>query len=152
VPYATPDAAALLQLIGERFQAKLAEAGLPNYHYVISSVLRTGDNQRNLRQINPNATSGVSSHEFGTTLDLVYHKYRYATRPEDMLPPTPYPFLDERLEPLRVQAFNALGMRYWQELQGILGRVLIELQREGKVIVILERGQPVFHITVASDF
>lgn len=152
VPYVTPDAAALLQLIGERLHDKLAEHDLPRYRYVISSGLRTGDNQRALRQINPNATSGVSSHEFGTTLDIVYHKYRYGSLPEDRLPDTPYPFLNDRLETLRVQAYDALGMRYWQELQGILGRVLIELQAEGKVLVILERGQPVFHITVADDF
>jgi len=152
VPYLTPDAAALLRLLGERLHEKLAEHDLPQYRYVISSGLRTGDNQRALRRINPNATSGVSSHEFGTTLDIVYHKYRYGALPEDRLPDTPYPFLNDRLEMLRVQAYDALGMRYWQELQGLLGRVLIELQEEGKVLVILERGQPVFHITVADDF
>lgn len=150
MPYVTPDAAALLREMGERFHAELQERGLPLYRYVISSVLRTAENQRDLRRINPNATYGVSTHEFGTTLDVVYHKYRYWLRPDDALPPTPFPFLNDRVEVLRSRMYDALGMRYWQELQGILGRVLIDLQDEGKVKVTLERQQPVFHFTVAE--
>ncbi|MDX1547364.1 MAG: DUF5715 family protein [Rhodothermales bacterium] len=150
VAYVTPETAALLRALGERFQAKLRAAGLPRYRYVISSVLRTAENQRALRRINPNATGGVSSHEFGTTLDVVYHTYVYRPAPEDRLPPTAYPFLDDRLERLRHRAYDALGMRYWQELQGLLGRTLIELQDEGAALVLLEREQPVFHITTAG--
>lgn len=149
VPYITPDAARLLDEIGSRFQAALQEAGLPRYRYVISSVLRTQENQQALRRINPNATSGPSTHEYGTTLDVVYHTYEYVPQPSDMLKPSGIAFLDERLEPVRVRAYDALGMRYWQELQGMLGRVLIELQEEGAVLVTLEREQPVFHFTVA---
>ncbi len=150
VAYVTPDAARLLRLLGERFQAALRAQRLPRYRYVVSSVLRSGGNQRALRQINPNATAGTSSHEFGTTVDVVFHTYVYLPQAEDRLPPTAYPFLDERLETLRVRAYDALGMRYWQELQGVLGRVLIALQDEGKVLVTLEREQPVFHFTVAE--
>ena len=113
-------------------------------------MLRTAENQQDLRKINPNAARGVSTHEFGTTVDIVYHKYSYLSRPEEALPGTYYAFLDERLEPIRVLTYEGLGMRYWQELQGILGRVLIELQEEGLVKVTLEREQPVFHITVAQ--
>ena len=148
VPYVTPEMARLLREIGQRVQARLEEAGLPAYRYVISSGLRTADNQQALRAINPNAARGVSSHEFGTTLDIVYHKYDYRHRPGDRLPPTEYPALTARLEKQRRRAYDALGMRYWQELQGILGRVLIELQEEGGVLARLERQQPVFHITV----
>ena len=148
--YVTPDLARLLEAIGERFHARLRAHGLPLYRYCISSVLRTAENQRALRLINPNAARGVSAHEFGTTLDVVIHKYAYLDRPEDRLPPSPYASLNGRLEALRVERFGALGYRYWQELQGILGRVLIELQDEGKALVLLEREQPVFHLTVAE--
>lgn len=150
VAYVTPDLARLLETIGERFHAGLRTHGLPLYRYCVSSVLRTAENQQALRAINPNAARGVSAHEFGTTLDVVIHKYAYLNRPEDRLPPSPYAFLNERLEAMRVQRYSALGYRYWQELQGILGRVLIEMQDEGKALVLLEREQPVFHLTVAQ--
>ena len=150
VAYVTPDLARLLEAIGERFHARLEALGLPRYRYCVSSVLRTAENQRALRRINPNAARGVSAHEFGTTVDVVFHKYAYLDRPEDRLAPSPVGSLDGRLEAMRVERFGALGYRYWQELQGILGRVLIELQDEGKALVLLEREQPVFHLTVAE--
>ena len=36
-----------------------------------------------------------------------------------------------------------------RELQAILGEILLDLQREGRVMVTLERQQPVYHMTVA---
>lgn len=150
VPYVTPETAAVLEEIGQRFQARLAEQGLPRYRYVISSVLRTADNQAALRRVNVNAASGVSSHEFGTTFDIVFHTYDYVPALTDTPTPTTYPFFDEKMEDIRRRAFSALGMYYWQELQGVLGRVLIEMQQEDTLIVVLERRQPVFHITVAQ--
>lgn len=151
VPYVTPDAARLLDEIGRRFHDQLRSLDLPLYRYNISSVLRTEENQQQLRRINPNAARGVSTHEYGTTLDIVYHTYEYHPVPEDVLPPTSYGFLNVHLEKMRIRAYDALGMRYWQELQGILGRVLINLQDDGAVLVTLEREQPVFHITVARS-
>ena len=150
VAYVTPDLARLLRTVGERFHDRLRQHGLPLYQYCVSSVLRTAENQQALRRINPNAARGTSAHEYGTTLDVVIHKYAYLNQPENRLTPSPYAFLDERLEAIRVQRYGALGYRYWQELQGILGRVLIEMQDEGKALVLLEREQPVFHITVAQ--
>ena len=151
VAYVTPDLAQLLETVGERFHARLRAHGLPLYQYCVSSVLRTAENQQALRGINPNAARGTSAHEYGTTLDVVIHKYAYLDQPEDRLPPSPHAFLNERLEVIRTQRYSALGYRYWQELQGILGRVLIEVQDEEKALVLLEREQPVFHITVAQS-
>ena len=151
VPYVTPATARLLDTLGTRFHRRLAELGLPRYRYVISSVLRTAENQAALRQINPNATYGVSSHEFGTTLDVVFHTYDYVAHPADSLATTGYAFLDRYLETSQQRAYDALGMRYWQELQGVLGRELIALQEQGRVVVLLEREQPVFHITTATS-
>ena len=151
VAYVTPDVAQLLETIGRRFHARLQAHGLPLYQYCVSSVLRTAENQQALRGINPNAARGTSAHEYGTTVDVVIHKYAYLNQPEDQLPPSPQAFLNERLEAIRVQRYGALGYRYWQELQGILGRVLIEMQEEGKALVLLEREQPVFHLTVAQS-
>ena len=151
VPYVTPDAARLLEIIGERLHAQLSERGLPAFRFNISSVLRTAENQRALRQINPNATYGVSTHEFGTTVDIVYHIYDYYPQPEDSLAATDFPAINESLETMRIRLYDALGMRYWRMLKGLLGRTLIDLQDEGKVMVTLERQQPVFHITVAEN-
>ena len=149
VPFVTPDAARLLTIIGERLHADLRAANLPLYRFNVSSLLRTGDNQRALRRINPNAARGVSAHEFGTTLDIVVHIYDYVPREDDALPGTVYPEIDERLETMRRARYEALGMRYWRHLKGLLGRVLIDLQQEGLALVTFERQQPVFHITVA---
>ncbi len=52
---------------------------------------------------------------------------------------------------MRRRQYDAAGMRYWRRLRGILGRILIDLQSEGKVLVTLERQQPVFHVTVAEN-
>ena len=49
VPFVTPDAAAVLDSIGVRFQRKLAGYGLPPYAFTISSVLRTQEDQAALR-------------------------------------------------------------------------------------------------------
>jgi hypothetical protein len=38
------------------------------------------------------------------------------------------------------------------EVQAALGRVLQEMQREGKLLVRMERSQTVYHITVARRF
>ncbi len=150
VGYVTPDLARLLDLIGERLHEELREAGLPLYRYNISSVLRTADNQQALRRVNPNATYGVSTHEFGTTLDIVKHIYDYVPRRDDLSAGTDYPALNRRLDAMQTRMYAALGMRYWRHLEGLLGRVLIDLQNEGLVLVTLEREQPVFHITVGQ--
>jgi hypothetical protein len=75
VPLATPDVAALLDEIGERFQARLAEHGLPPLRMEVTSVLRTAQDQARLRQVNPNAAVGESTHQFGTTIDIAYSSF-----------------------------------------------------------------------------
>ena len=38
------------------------------------------------------------------------------------------------------------------ELQAVLGRVLLQMHREGKLLVMMERQQTVFHMTVGKRF
>ena len=45
-------------------------------------------------------------------------------------------------------SYDGLAGRYWQKLQGELGRALLDLQRRRRVIVYMEYEQPVFHITL----
>ncbi len=154
VPYFTPLADATVDTIAARFQQVLIDARLPLYTPVITSALRTEEDQRKLRRVNVNAARGRSSHEFATTFDLHAEKFVYAG-----LPPEPPPPIPEKLHPLWREPLEAhLGARAaarFEEstqrdatrLKAALGRVLIELENEGRLLTILERRQPVYHTT-----
>jgi hypothetical protein len=141
LPYVTPDARALLVRIGERFQQKLGAMDLPRLRVEVTSVLRTPEDQAALRQTNPNASAGVSTHEFGTTFDLAYSGYAAPGGPSDAA-------VDDAAR-VGALALERVAARYSRELQKVLGDVLRELQAEGLVMVTLERQQPVYHLTVA---
>ena len=152
-PHVTPATRALLQEIGHRFQERLAERGLPAFRMEIASGLRTSAEQAALRRRNPNASRSVSSHQFGTTVDIAYNRF---SPPPDFAPVLQ--LLDEPdvpgwarplLEARAAAAVDTLSMQRGRELKGVLGEVLHAVQREGKAIVIHERGQPVFHVTTA---
>jgi hypothetical protein len=154
-PYVTPDAYALLERLGESFQARLEAMGLPPYRYEISSVLRSPEAQAALRRSNPNAAAGTSSHEFGTTVDIVYEAYPApAELPEGLLPGD----LRDRASPEEAAALELvartvlerMAARKSRELQAIMGQVMRDHQARGEVLVTLERQQPVYHITVAK--
>lgn len=146
--YVTPDTRRLLERIAERFQSRIQERGLPPYRLEISSVLRTAAGQAALRRRNPNAAAGISSHEFGTTLDIVYEAYAPpAPLPEGLVPDAP-PEMEPHLERVAALALESVSARKSRELQAILGQVLIDMQAAGDVLVILERQQPVYHITL----
>jgi hypothetical protein len=149
VPLVTPDAAALLQEIGERFQAALARIGVPAYRVEVTSVLRSAEDQQRLRAVNPNAAAGESTHQYATTFDIAYNAYAPPAAPivRPEIPEAAWlePFL---LDYAALRA-ETVAARRAAEMQAILGRVLIELQQEGKVMLTLERLQPVFHMTVA---
>jgi hypothetical protein len=142
VPYVTPDARALLVRIGERFQQKLEAMGLPRLRVEVTSVLRTPENQAALRETNPNAASGVSTHEFGTTFDIAYSGYAAPGLPSGTA-------TESAADRVAAIALERVAARYSRELQKLLGDVLRELQSEGVVMVTLERQQPVFHLTIA---
>jgi hypothetical protein len=148
VPLVTPDTEALLTEIGRRFQARLDSLGLPPFRLEVTSVLRTAEAQAELRRINPNAASGVSTHEFGTTLDVAYNSFAAPRSPELDVETTEAPWLRPHLEQLSGAIGETIAARRSRELQAILGRVLRELQEEGKVLVTMERRQPVYHFTV----
>jgi hypothetical protein len=105
-----------------------------------------------LRRINPNAAEGESTHEYGTTVDVLYSAFAAPLRPIAELDVAD----DRSLEPLlsRYAAIAAerVAARRALELRAILGEVLIEMQNEGMVMVTLERLQPVYHMTVARRF
>jgi hypothetical protein len=124
-PYLTPEAKRLLDDIGKRFRDKLDEQGLGKYAYQISSLLRTQESQRRLRGSNGNATRNTSSHLYGTTFDV------------------PYATVIKRPLPwVKVEVADARAIRLLSETIG-------ELRREGRCVVVTEKYEKCFHITVA---
>ena len=148
----TPDALALLTEIGERFQARLGDLGVPPLRFEITSVLRTADDQARLRRTNRNATRGVTTHQFGTTVDIAYSSFRAPQTPALDLDAGEAPELEPYLRQIEALAAETGAARMSRELQAELGRVLKAMQDEGKVMVTLEVRQPVFHITVAQRY
>ena len=134
--------------VGRRFQAALAEAGLPPYRLAISSALRTADLQADLQQSNRNAATGRSSHEYGASVDLVYTRYALWPTAADSLD---VPFADPATataQRLATRWADDLAGTYDDRLFGVLARVLGQMQDEGRLLVLLEDEQPVFHITI----
>ena len=148
VPAVTPATRALLDETGRRFQARLAELGLPPYRFMITSATRTLDSQTALKRSNRNAARGNSSHQYGTCVDIVYTKYPAPTALPEPLAPTGNAAIDQTLEDYVAYEVEAGGARYWEHLAGTMGRVMVEMQRERKWVVLLESQQPVFHITL----
>jgi len=147
-PYVVPGVTELLSEVGTRFQARLAELGAPPFRLEVSSVLRSATDQAELRRVNPNAAGGESTHEYGTTVDVLYSAYSAPVEPivdvrdvDDVLVPV--------LTRYAAIAAERVAARRSLELKAIVGAVLLELQQEGRVMVTLERQQPVFHMTVA---
>jgi hypothetical protein len=148
VPYVTPGAEAMLAELGRRFHAALDTLGVPRYRMDVTSVLRTPAKQAALRRTNPNAAAGVSAHEFGTTLDVAYRSF---------IPPAgeaagTHPAHAAPAAALRDSLLAETAHQRSAELQAVLGRVLLEMRREGKLMVMMERQQTVYHMTVARRF
>jgi hypothetical protein len=149
VPLVVPSVQSLLVEIGERFHARLNDLDLPAFRYEITSVLRSADDQQALRRVNPNAAAGTSTHQFGTTIDIAYSAFAAPAEPVVSIESGESAWLRPHLESVAAAMTETVAARRSRELQAILGRVLIEMQQEGKVMVTMERLQPVYHMTVA---
>ena len=147
--YVVPHMRTLLEVLGTRFQERLAEMEVPPYRLEVTSALRTTARQAELRRSNANAAAGVSSHEFGTTVDLSYAAFAPpADPPGEILVGIPNEFVPhvERIVDL---ALESVAARKSRELGAIFSQVLREAQAEGLALVIYERQQTVYHLTVA---
>ena len=122
-PYLVPEAAKLLEDIGKRFQKKLEEKNMKKRYFQITSLLRTGESQRRLGRSNGNASSN-SSHLYGTSIDITYARvYRKPKLQED----------------LEIEDGPAIRL---------LSEAIGELRKEGRLVVVTERRERCFHITV----
>jgi hypothetical protein len=151
-PLAVPSVQSLLTEIGERFHARLADLGAPPYRVEVTSVLRTAEDQANLRRVNPNAALGESTHEYATTLDILYSAFSAPARPIVDIQAEEAEWLEPHLQRYSAVAAERVAGRRALELKAILGEVLMEMQGEGLVMVTIERLQPVYHMTVARRF
>ncbi|MBR5639549.1 MAG: hypothetical protein IKW83_07270 [Muribaculaceae bacterium] len=124
VPYLTPSAKDLLNIIGTNFQAKLKQKGLAQYRFLVTSLLRTNDDVNRLLQVNRNAVK-QSSHLYGTTFDISYTRFEKV----DSQPDFTGEVADHKV------------------LVNILGETLKELRDANRCYVKYERGQPCYHIT-----
>ena len=122
IPYLVPAAAKELERIGEGFADILQRNGLPHYQFYVTSVLRTKDDIKQLQKSgNINATTN-SCHNYGTTFDLAYFRFNKVTRTREYM--------------------------HQDNLKLVLGQVLLNEQRAGRIYVKYEYKQACFHITV----
>lgn len=73
IPFLVPHAKNLLDEIGREFSDSLSTLGYPRYQLIISSVLRTEEDIKNMKKIDHNENvSKDSPHRFGNAFDLKY--------------------------------------------------------------------------------
>ena len=122
IPYLIPKAAMELESIGKEFADILQRNNLPHYRFYVTSVLRTKDDVKQLQKSgNINATTH-SCHCYGTTFDLAYYRFDKVARTREYM--------------------------HQDNLKLVLGQVLLNHQRAGKIYVKYEHKQACFHITV----
>ena len=146
--HVVPAMRTLLETLSGRFQDRLAEMDLPPYRIEVTSSLRTAERQERLRRSNPNAAAGVSSHEFGTTVDLSYAAFAPPAEPDDVIPASAPEAFRPHLRRMVDLALESVSARKSRELGKIFSEVLAEAQDEGLALVIYERQQTVYHVTV----
>lgn len=125
-PYLTPAAKDFLEELGKRFSAKLKEHQLPHYYYQISSLLRTDENQKPLMGSNGNASPNTS-HRYATTFDIPY-----------------FTLIKRTLLWKEAEVTDGRATKLLSETIG-------ELRKEGLCVVVTERKERCFHITVTGN-
>lgn len=125
IPYLIPKAVALLDTIGQNFLDSLTCKGLNPNQIIVTSVLRTKDDVKKLRQTNGNASVN-SCHFYGTTFDISWKRFFKVEDPDGR------PMQDVNADTLKL----------------VLSEVLRDLRKSDKCYVKYERKQGCFHITV----
>ena len=125
IPYLVPQAAILLQDIGQAFFDSLYVKGVPLHKVIVTSVLRSQEDVVQLRRRNGNATE-KSCHLYGTTFDICYNRYKTVEDPDG---------------PARRQVQN-------DTLKWVLSEVLRDMREQGRCYIKYEVKQGCFHMTV----
>ncbi len=124
LPYLVPQASNLLDTIGANFLDSLTAKGLNPNHIVVTSVLRTQDDVKNLRRRNGNASEN-SAHFYGTTFDISWKRFRKLNDPDG--------------RPLQDVSADTLKL--------VLAEVLRDMSQANRCYIKYELKQGCFHIT-----
>lgn len=119
LPFLVPEAARLLEDIGQNFIDSLASRGADGYRIKVTSLLRTAASVKRLRRVNVNATDS-STHQFGTTFDLSYTRFH---------------------------CLDTTRTIHDGDLKNLLAEVLLDLRAQNRCLVKFERKTGCFHIT-----
>ena len=122
VPFLIPSAKRELDAIGAEWADILSRNNLPHYRFYVTSVLRTQEDIKYLQRSGNINSVTQSCHCYGTTFDLAYMRYDKVTRTREYM--------------------------HEDNLKLVLGQVLLNQQRAGKIFVKYEWKQSCFHITV----
>ena len=122
VPFLIPSAKHELDSIGEEWADILRRNNLPHYRFYVTTLLRTQQDIQYLRRSGNINSVTQSCHCYGTTFDLAYMRYNKVTRTRDYM--------------------------HEDNLKLVLGQVLLNHQRAGKIYVKYEAKQSCFHVTV----
>lgn len=125
IPYLVPRAAILLEDIGRAFYDSLYVKGVNLHRFIVTSVLRTQHDVKNLSRFNGNATEN-SCHLYGTTLDICYNRYIAVQDPDG-----------KERRTVRNDT-----------LKWILTEVLRDKREEGRCYIKYEVKQGCYHLTV----
>ena len=125
IPYLVPHAAILLQDIGQTFFDSLQVKGIPLHRFVVTSVLRTQNDVKSLRNYNQNAMEN-SCHLYGTTFDICYNRYDAVEDPDG---------------PISKPVYSDI-------LKRVLSEVLNDMREQERCYIKYEVKQQCFHLTV----
>lgn len=123
VPYLTKSAKRLLDDMGRIYQKSLIAAGYRPHRFIVTSLLRTRDDVERLRRVNANAARN-SSHTYGTSFDVSWSRFNRTSTDG-----------------------NPAGNN---TLAAYLGETIYYLRDHGRCVVIYEKNQHCFHITVTE--
>jgi hypothetical protein len=121
MPYLVPKAAILLSDICLNFRDSLISKKMVVYKPIVTSIMRTTDDVKDLSRRNRNASEN-SAHCYGTTFDITWARFEKAGSSDP-------------------QTSNNYHLKY------VLGQVLNDLRECERCYVKYERKQSCFHIT-----
>ncbi len=140
--YLSPDAAELLEIIGDRFNKILSGYNVDQkIKFAVSSALRPMEYQNNLVSKNLNAAD-ESSHSYSVSFDIFFDDYYllFDDVPSDRLSSL-------IINKIRIRYGYILGDSLRRQFKTVMAQTLLELQSENRLYVILEKRQRCFHVT-----